>query len=67
MEFKERCYQRYEEIRQAGHTVLLVSHSPDDIERFCDRAILLDGGKVVLEGSGGEIARAYARLLTSEK
>ena len=67
MEFKERCYQRYEEIRRAGHTVLLVSHSPDDIERFCDRAILLDGGKVVQEGSGQEIARAYSRLLTSEK
>jgi hypothetical protein len=58
---------RYEEIRQAGHTVLMVSHSPEDIERFCDRAILLEGGKVVQEGSGREIALAYARLLTSEK
>lgn len=67
MEFKERCYKRYEEIRQAGHTVLMVSHSPADIERFCDRAILLDGGKIVQEGSGQEIAHAYVQLLTSEK
>ena len=67
MEFKEKCYQRYEEIRQAGHTVLMVSHNPGDIERFCDHAILLDGGKVVQEGSGQEIASAYVQLLTSEK
>jgi len=64
-EFKERCYKRYEEIRQAGHTVLMVSHSPTDIERFCDRAILLGCGKIVQEGSGQEIARAYIQSLTS--
>jgi ABC-2 type transport system ATP-binding protein len=66
-EFKERCYKRYEEIRRAGHTVLMVSHDPADIGRFCDRAILLEAGKVVQEGSGQEIARAYVQLLTSEK
>jgi ABC-2 type transport system ATP-binding protein len=66
MEFKERCYKRYEEIRQAGHTVLMVSHNPGDIGRFCDRAILLEGGKIVQEGSGQEIARAYVQSLTAE-
>jgi len=66
-EFQERCYKRYEEIRQAGHTVLMVSHGPAEVERFCDRAILLEGGKVVQEGSGQEIVRAYVQLLTSEK
>lgn len=67
MEFKEKCYQRYEEIHQAGHTVLMVSHNPLDIERFCDRAILLERGKAVQEGSGQEIASAYVQSLTSEK
>jgi ABC-2 type transport system ATP-binding protein len=66
-EFKERCYKRYEEIRRAGHTVLMVSHDAGDIGRFCNRAILLEGGKVVQEGSGQEIAHAYVQLLTSEK
>ena len=65
MEFKERCYKRYEEIRQAGHTVLMVSHNPLDIGRFCDHAILIEGGKIVLEGNGEEIARAYVQSLTS--
>jgi ABC-2 type transport system ATP-binding protein len=67
MEFKKRCYNRYEEIHKAGHTVLMVSHNPGDIERFCGRAILLEEGKVVQEGSGREIAHAYVQSLTSEK
>jgi len=67
VEFRERCYQRYEELRQAGHTVLLVSHNPGDIGRFCKRAILLEGGKVVQEGSGHEVARSYVQLLTSHQ
>jgi ABC-type polysaccharide/polyol phosphate transport system ATPase subunit len=66
MEFKEKCYKRYEEIRQAGHTVLMVSHNPADIERFCDRAILLEGGMIVQEGNGKEVAGAYIRSLTAE-
>jgi ABC-2 type transport system ATP-binding protein len=65
--FRERCYNRYEEIHKEGHTVLMVSHNPGDIERFCSRAFLLEGGKVVQEGSGKEIAHAYVQSLTSEK
>jgi ABC-2 type transport system ATP-binding protein len=67
MEFKEKCYQRYEEIHQAGHTVLMVSHNPADIGRFCDRAILLEGGKIVQEGDGQKIASAYLGSLSAGK
>jgi ABC-2 type transport system ATP-binding protein len=67
LEFRERCYRRYEEIHKAGHTVLMVSHNPGDIERFCSRAILIDEGKVVREGSASEIAYTYVQSLTAEK
>jgi ABC-2 type transport system ATP-binding protein len=66
MEFRERCYKRYEEIHKAGHTVLMVSHNPADIARFCGRAILIEEGKVAQEGSGQEIAHAYGQRLTSD-
>jgi ABC-2 type transport system ATP-binding protein len=66
VEFQERCYRRYEELRQAGHTVIIVSHGPAHIERFCDRAILLEGGKIIQEGSGPEIARAYVQSLAPD-
>jgi len=58
-DFKRRCQQRFRELHAAGHTILLVSHSPADVATFCQRALLLEGGRIVLEGSGEEVARAY--------
>ena len=60
--FKARCEARYRELAAAGHTTLLVSHDPRTIEAFCPRALLLDAGRVVREGSGAEIAAAYVEL-----
>jgi ABC-type polysaccharide/polyol phosphate transport system ATPase subunit len=37
----------------------MVSHDPRVVSTFCDRAILLDAGRVVLEGSGAEVADRY--------
>ncbi len=63
--FRARCEERYRELRAAGHAVLLVSHDPRTITRFCDRAILLDAGRVVAEGDPGEVASSYQRVLAS--
>jgi ABC-type polysaccharide/polyol phosphate transport system ATPase subunit len=64
--FRARCEQRYRELRAQGHTVVLVSHDPRTVTTFCDRAILLDTGRVVSEGAPDEIARAYVATLTGE-
>ena len=61
--FKARCEERYRTLSAAGHTVIIVSHDPRIIETFCSRALLLDRGRVVLAGTGAEVAEAYLRLL----
>ncbi len=61
--FRARCEARYRELREAGHTVLLVSHEPRTIETFCDRALLLEGGRIALESSPADVARAYVSML----
>ena len=61
--FKARCEERYRTLSAAGHTVIIVSHDPRIIESFCSRALLLDRGRVVLGGTGAEVAKAYLRLL----
>jgi ABC-type polysaccharide/polyol phosphate transport system ATPase subunit len=61
--FKEKCHRRYHELSEAGRTVLLVSHSPTVISKFCRRAILIEGGRVVLDGPPDEVATAYEKLL----
>jgi ABC-type polysaccharide/polyol phosphate transport system ATPase subunit len=61
--FQKQCTQRFMELHSEGHTIVIVSHQPSDIETFCNHAVLLEGGKVVDEGTGPEVARAYSRLL----
>jgi ABC-type polysaccharide/polyol phosphate transport system ATPase subunit len=60
--FKARCEARYRELSAAGHTTLMVSHDPRTIDRFCARALLLEGGCIVREGTGSEVAEAYLEL-----
>jgi len=57
--FKARCEQRFQELSEAGHTVLVVSHDPRTIADFCDRALLLDEGRVAYEGTGSDVVKAY--------
>ena len=63
--FKAKCEDRYAVLREAGHSVIMVSHDPRTVERFCDRAILLEGGQVVTEGSGAQVAAGYQTLMLS--
>ncbi len=64
--FKERCQARYREMHRAGHSMLLVSHDPRTIAAFCERALLLEGGRIVLAGPAAAVADRYLTLLTDE-
>jgi ABC-type polysaccharide/polyol phosphate transport system ATPase subunit len=57
--FQRRCYGRMEALHRDGVTTLFVSHSIRQVERLCERALLLDKGEKVLEGKAVEIANAY--------
>jgi ABC-2 type transport system ATP-binding protein len=62
--FKERCLRRYQQLRAAGHTTLVVSHDPNQIKAFCDRALMLSHGTIVAEGTAAQIADAYMERMT---
>ena len=50
--FQRKCFDRMEDmIKRQGKTVLLVSHNIRQVERMCGRVILLDHGKVIMDGS----------------
>jgi ABC-type polysaccharide/polyol phosphate transport system ATPase subunit len=61
--FKARCERRYLELRAVGQTAIIVSHDPRVIATFCDRALLLDSGRIVFEGSAREVADRYLSTL----
>jgi len=62
--FKAKCERRYLELRGLGHTAIIVSHDPRIITTFCDRALLLDGGRIVFEGPAQKVADRYVSTLT---
>ncbi len=57
--FQEKSYARMMELMSHGTTVLLVSHSIDQIRRLCDKVIWLDHGTVRAVGDTEEITAAY--------
>jgi ABC-2 type transport system ATP-binding protein len=61
--FRVRCEERYAELKAAGHTVIMVSHNPEIVTEFCDRAILLEGGRLAAEGSPRWVTAEYKALL----
>lgn len=62
-EFRRRCVERFQRLREEGRTIVIVSHQPSDVAELCDRAVLIERGRVVEEGDGSDVARAYGRLL----
>jgi ABC-2 type transport system ATP-binding protein len=62
--FKRRCEERYQALHRQGHSILLVSHDPRAVSSFCDRALLLDAGRIVMDAPAKQVADRYVSLLT---
>jgi len=57
--FQKRCLGRMENVAKSGRTVLFVSHNMQAISMLCQRAILLQGGKLATEGPAREVVAQY--------
>jgi ABC-type polysaccharide/polyol phosphate transport system ATPase subunit len=60
--FQQKCYEQFQRLKDEGRTILFVTHDMNAVERFCDRAMLLERGHVVDVGEPGEIGRRYHEL-----
>jgi ABC-type polysaccharide/polyol phosphate transport system ATPase subunit len=61
--FQQKCFDRIQSFRDAGKTIMFVSHSMDNIKSLCDRALLLHNGKLVHDGSPEDVIARYKELL----
>jgi lipopolysaccharide transport system ATP-binding protein len=57
--FQRKCLARMAEFRARGVTMVIVSHNLRDIESLCDRAALLDGGRLAALGRAAEVVAEY--------
>lgn len=65
--FQHKSFNRIREFRQAGTTLLIVSHDRQAIQNLCDRAILLANGRLALEGAPEEVMDFYSAMLAEKE
>ena len=60
--FQQKCADVFFDMRESGKTVVLVTHDMGSVETYCDRAMLIHDGDVLLNGDPEEVAKEYYRL-----
>jgi ABC-type polysaccharide/polyol phosphate transport system ATPase subunit len=65
--FQRKCFGKIFDLKDAGKTILFVSHSAPAVERLCERAILLQQGHVAADGIAKDVVAEYQRLLSMEE
>ena len=60
--FQQKCFDVLQRSRDEGRTILLVTHDMYQVQRFCDRALLLDRGEVIASGDAADVARRYTAV-----
>lgn len=59
--FQQKCNDYFASLH-GNQTVILVTHSMAAVRKFCDRAILIDNGKIKLDGTPEKVSKAYEKL-----
>ena len=60
--FRKKSENKVLSMFDKGVTVMFVSHSLEQVQRLCDKAIILDSGRQVAKGSVGEVASIYKNM-----
>ena len=60
--FQQKCADTFHAMRDAGRTIVLVTHDMATVEEYCHRAMLIDEGELRYLGDPAEVARRYLKL-----
>ena len=67
MAFQQKCFQRIYDLKQAGKTIIFISHNMSAVQRICDRVLLLDRGQVAQEGEVDTVIRRYREQVIAQE
>ena len=65
--FQAKCFRKLMEIKGAGTTIVIVSHSMDQVERICDRSFWIQDGQVKQVGSPFDVHRNYLDAMSMKR
>jgi teichoic acid transport system ATP-binding protein len=63
--FQAKCYQKFEDFKKAGKTILFVTHDLNSVLKYCDRAMVLNEGIKIAEGSPKEMVDLYKKVVVN--
>lgn len=63
--FQEKCLKRIKEFQVQGSTLILVTHSPGQIEQYCQKVLILDKGKQIFFGDTLDGVKKYQRITSA--
>ena len=61
--FQKKCMERITDLKRAGATLIITSHSPEQIQALCDEVLVLEDGQVVMQGDPQSALTSYHDLL----
>lgn len=61
--FQAKCFNKMQEIKKQGTTIVIVSHDLGSIERLCDRSVWINKGKIIRDGRPKEISGEYLNAI----
>lgn len=60
--FQQKCNDYFASLKEHGQTIILVTHSMDNVKKFCTRAVMIEDGKIVADGDPKEVSEKYLDL-----
>ncbi len=63
VKFQEKCFRKFREFQDSGKTIVFVTHDDQAVAKFCDRAVLLDQGRLICHDSPTRTIRRYYDIL----
>lgn len=64
--FKKKCFAYFDTLKESKKTIIFVSHGMSAIREYCNRAILIEDGKIAHEGTADEVADRYMQLFADK-
>ncbi|MEG1753460.1 MAG: ABC transporter ATP-binding protein [Christensenella sp.] len=61
--FQQKCYKKFQDFKNAGKTILFVTHDMGSVIKYCNRAFLMNDGELISEGTPKQIVDQYKKLM----
>lgn len=60
--FQKKCFDYFRKLKKDKKTVIFISHDMNAVREYCNRAILVDNGTIMVSGTAEKVAREYTKL-----